>query len=169
MRRWRDGGPAPGRVGDGEAQRKRAFASAVRSLARQPRTASEIEGFLGQREYAGEVIEATLARLRELGYLDEAAVADGIVRDAERRNLGSRRVARTLARRGVPAEFASGALRDSGEGDLDRARALLARRYPEGLGDDPRLREKALRLLVGRGFPPGIARQAIGRDVDIDA
>lgn len=161
-------GPPAGTVGDRKAQEKRAFASSVRSLARRPRTAAEIETFLLRREYSPEVIEHTLTRLREQRYLDEAAVADVIVREAERRNLGSRRVAQKMSRRGVPGEVAGEAIRESGEGDLGRARALLARRYPEGLGRDPQLLEKAVRLLVRRGFPYGIARQAIGLDVDLD-
>ena len=166
-RKKRDG-PAVGTLGDERTQRKRAFASAVRSLARRPRTAAEIESFLARREYTPEVIDHTLGRLREQHYLDEAAVADVIVREAERRNLGSRRVGQTMSRRGVPAEVASSALERSSEGDLERARALLLRRYPDGLAGDPKLFEKAVRLLVRRGFPYGIARQAIGLDVELD-
>ena len=116
----------------------------------------------------GALIEATVQRLFEQRYLDEAAVADVIVREAERRHLGSRRVAQTMTRRGVPGEVAGEAVRESGEGDLERARALLSRRYPTGLERDPRALEKAVRLLVRRGFPYGIARQAIGLDVDLD-
>jgi len=164
----RHDGPAAGMLGDRKTQEKRAFASSVRSIARRPRTAVEIESLLARREYSAEVIEHTLARLREQRYLDEAAVADVIVREAERRNLGSRRVARTMSRRGVPGDLAREALRASGEGDLARARIVLGRRYPEGLGGDARLQEKALRFLVGRGFPYGIARRAIGLDVDVD-
>lgn len=161
-------GPGVGTLGDRRAQEKRAFASSVRSLARRPRTAAEIRTFLERREYSSEVIEATVQRLFEQRYLDEAAVADVIVREAERRHLGSRRVAQTMTRRGVPGEVAGEAVRESGEGDLERARALLSRRYPTGLERDPRALEKAVRLLVRRGFPYGIARQAIGLDVDLD-
>ena len=97
-------GPAVGTIGDRKAQEKRAFASSVRSLARRPRTGAEIETFLLRREYSSEVIEHTIGRLREQRYLDEAAVADVIVREAERRNLGSRRVAQKMSTRGVPSD-----------------------------------------------------------------
>lgn len=161
-------GPAVGTIGDRKAQEKRAFASSVRSLARRPRTAAEIQTFLLRREYSSEVIEYTIHRLREQRYLDEAAVADVIVREAERRNLGSRRVAQKMSTRGVPSDVAAPAVEESGEGDLQRARALLERRYPDGVEGDLKVREKAVRLLVRRGFPYGIARQAIGMDVDVD-
>lgn len=152
---------------DPERARRKAFATAVRSLARRPRTVVELTQLLERREYDAEVVEATLERLRELGYLDEEAVAGAVVRDAARRNLGSLRVARTLARRGVPSEIAGAAVRESGEEDLERARRLVARRWAE-LGRDTRLREKALRFLVGRGFPMGVARKAVGRDFDTE-
>ena len=58
-------------------------------------------------------------------------------------------------------------MRESGEEDLERARRLVARRWAE-LGRDTRLREKALRFLVGRGFPMGVARKAVGRDFDTE-
>ncbi len=162
-------GPGVGTLGDRKTQEKRAFASSVRSLARRPRTATEIEAFLARREYSAEVIEHTLRRLREQRYLDEAAVADVIVREAERRNLGSRRVAQKMLHRGVPGDVAAAAVEQSGEGDLLRARDLLSRRYPSGFDGDPKLLEKAVRLLVRRGFPYAIARQVIGLDVDLDA
>ena len=152
---------------DPERARRKAFATAVRSLARRPRTVVELTQLLERREYDGEIVEATLERLRELGYLDEGAVADAVVRDAARRNLGSLRVARTLSRRGVPSEIATAAVRESGEEDLERARRLVARRWAE-LGRDSKLREKALRFLVGRGFPLSVARKAVGRDFDTE-
>ena len=167
MARRTSSGPAVGTLGDRAQQCKRAFASAVRSLARRPRTKAEIEAFLSQREYPGDVIAQTVERLQELAYLDEAAVADVIVREAERRNLGSRKVAQTLSRRGVPGELAEAARRQTEQGDLARARALLSHRYPQGVEDGPRPREQAVRLLVRRGFPYAIARQAIGMDIDV--
>ena len=158
-----------GTLGDPETQRKRAFASAVRSLTRRPRTRVEIEDFLAKREYSREVVAQTIERLVELNYLDDAAVADVVVREAERRNLGSRRVAQKLSQRGVPSGLREPAVASSADGDLERARALLEKRYPEGLHEGPRVREKALRLLVGRGFPYPIARQAVGLDRQVDA
>src|SRR5262245_21872154 len=81
---------------------QRAFVLALRALGRRPRTAVELATFLERRWVAEAVVEDTLRRLRDLGYLDEAAVAEAAVREAERRHLGSRRVAQGLARRGTP-------------------------------------------------------------------
>lgn len=124
--------------------------------------------WLLDREHEPEVAAATVERIRELGYLDDVEVAASVARDAERRRLGSQRAARTLAQRGIAREDADGALDQLREGDLQRARALLERRYPDGMPDDPRERQRALRRLVTRGYPYGIARKAIGLDRDVD-
>ena len=114
------------------------------------------------------MVAATIERIRDLGYLDDVEVAASVARDAERRRLGSQRAARTLQQRGIAPEDADGALEPLREGDLERARALLERRYPDGMPDDPRERQRALRRLVTRGYPYGIARKAIGLDRDVD-
>ena len=108
------------------------------------------------------------ARLAELGYLDDALVADAVARGAERKHQGSRRIALTLGRRGVARDVVERTARASGAGDLARARAFLARRFPGGLGASRLDRQRATRLLHARGFPGDIVRQALGIDVDID-
>jgi regulatory protein len=141
---------------------KRAFQLAVRSLARRPRTAAEVETLLRERAFAPDVVAVTLARLRERAYLDDAAVVDAVVRDGERRHLGSARIVQTLVRRGVPDALVDGARSESAGGDLERARRLVARRYRLGVGDDPRRLAQATRLLRSRGYAGAIVRAVLG-------
>jgi regulatory protein len=136
-------------------------------LARQPRSRAELERALVRRGHAADAVAAAIARLDEGGCLDDALVADAVARGAERKKLGSRRVALTLRRRGVAPEVVEQAARASGQGDLERARALLARRFPQGVGASARERERAARLLAARGFPADVVRQALGIDVDV--
>lgn len=136
-------------------------------LARQPRSRAELDAALRRRGYGEDVVAATLAHLEERGYLDDALVADAVARGAERKHFGSRRVALTLRRRGVAREIVEQAARASGETDLERARALLARRFPQGVGGSPRERQRAARLLLARGFPGDVVREALGIDVDV--
>jgi len=139
-----------------------------RALARGPRSRSEITASLARRGYGEETIAAVVARLTELGYLDDALVADAVARGAERRHQGSRRVALTLSRRGVARDVVEQAARTSGEGDLERARAFLARRFVDGIGSDRLERQRATRLLHARGFPGDVVRKALGIDFDVD-
>lgn len=151
-----------------EVQRDRALGAALRALARQPRSRSEIEAALARRGHDAPTIAGVVARLLELGYLDDALVADAVARGAERKHLGSRRVARMLGRRGVAREVVESTARASGAGDLERARAFVARRFPGGVGRERAERQRATRLLFARGFPGDVIRQALGIDVDVE-
>jgi regulatory protein len=137
-------------------------------LARQPRSRAEIERGLRRRGHDEDATAAAVARLVEGGYLDDALVADAVARGAARRHQGSRRVALTLRRRGVARDVADEAARASRAGDLERARALLARRFPQGVGGAAAERHRAARLLAARGFPGDVVREALGVDVDVD-
>ncbi len=160
---------APARVaaaGDQASHEKRAWATALRALARRPRSAIEIERLLLVKFEDAALVARTLDRLAEARLLDDAAVADAVLRDAARRGLGSRRVGRVLARRGVApaAEFGH----EVAVHDREAAAALLARRFPDGPPRDPRGRARALRLLAARGFPGGLARRLLGVDRAVD-
>jgi len=148
-----------------EVQRERALGAALRALARQPRSRSEIEAALARRGHDPETIAGVVARLVELRYLDDAMVADAVARGAERKHLGSRRVALALGRRGVARDLVEETARASRDGDLERARAFLARRFPGGLVRERAERLRATRLLHARGFPGDVVRAALGIDV----
>ncbi len=150
-----------------EAARERALGQAFRALARGPRSRSEIETALARRGYEAATIASVLARLAELNYLDDGLVADAVARGAERKQLGSRRVALTLGRRGVARDVVERTARSSGAGDLERARAFLARRFPSGLPRERAERQRAMRLLAARGFPGDVVRKAMGIDFDV--
>ena len=151
-----------------EAARERALACAFRALARGPRTRAEITATLARRGHGAEATAATLARLDELGYLDDALVAGAVARGAERKHLGSRRVALTLGRRGVARDVVQDTARESGATDLERARAFLVRRFPGGVPADRPARQKIMRQLAARGFPGDVVRKALGIDFDVD-
>jgi regulatory protein len=146
---------------------KRALASATRALARRPRSRVELTALLRRRGYAEPAIVAALERLEAQGLLDDAAVAGAVGRQAAARRLGSRRVKRILAQRGVRGGVAHAAEAESRAADLERARALLERRFPGGVGRAPADRARAARLLAARGFPGGVVRQALGIDVEL--
>ncbi|MBM4265929.1 MAG: regulatory protein RecX [Deltaproteobacteria bacterium] len=141
---------------------KRGLQLAMRALARRPRTTTEIEALLRERALPGEVVAATLERLRERAYLDDGAVVEAVVRDGERRHIGSVRIAQVLARRGLSDALVERARAESAEGDLERARRLVARRFRLGFGEDSRRLARAARLLRSRGYPGAVVRAILG-------
>ncbi len=100
-------------------------------------------------------------RLRAERLLNDSEVAGAVMRLAERRGLGSRRVVQQLKRRGIGEDDAVDAIGDARIGDLERALALMGRRYPEGVADDRRLQARVARFLLGRGFPTDVAFAAL--------
>jgi regulatory protein len=86
-----------------------ALDSALRLLARRAHSRAELRLKLARRGYEPDAVQAALTRLAELGYLDDAAFARGLVR----RRGGGRgplALAAELAAKGVRREEAQAAL-----------------------------------------------------------
>ena len=110
---------------------------------------------------AGEIDEA-IRELIELGSLDDARYARVFAED--RRNLedwGSERIERVLRERGVERSLIAEAVGETAEvGESERALALLWRRFPEP-SDGPRERERALGVLIRKGYDSELAYDAV--------
>lgn len=83
---------------------------AVKALGRRMRTESELRRLMQSRVEPGEhgdaIVSAVVKRLREYGYLDDAAYAETYARlRQENEKLGARRVRQALGQRGVASEI----------------------------------------------------------------
>ncbi len=123
------------------------MAYALSLLARRAYTEAELRRKLGQRFPEG--AEEAIARLKALGYLDDRALAEALV--ASRRRYGPLKLKALLERRGVGEEVIQEVLAEAP--GVEEALALL-RRYPKGD------KAKAIRFLLNRGFPLGVALEA---------
>jgi regulatory protein len=148
---------------------------AIRFLAARPRTRWELERRLRRGGAEVEVVEATLDRLAELGYVDDAAFARwwGEQRDRHAPR-GHRLIEAELRRSGVPRE-AIEAFRDQHASperapedealpgtEAERAREALARHLRgRSLPGDPKARQRIGMFLVRRGFDPDIVRATL--------
>jgi regulatory protein len=144
---------------------ERALALAYRYLNRRERTAAEVRAHLLGREIDDAGADAAVAELSEHGYLDDERFARLFVED--KRSLegwGSERIARALRARGIERELVDAALQDDGGGggDLERALALLERRFPAP-PRDRRERDRALGVLLRKGYDPELALDALAR------
>ncbi len=128
---------------------------------------------LARRRFGRAIIDATVAALRELRYLDDGALAR---RRAEelivRRGQGRLRVVYELTRRGVAVGVIEDALTAVMEGrrDAELARLALCRKFghdphdAHGALKDASARARAYRFLVGRGHPPEAVTEVLGDD-----
>jgi regulatory protein len=123
---------------------------------------AELRRHLERKRVEPATIEEVLAELERQGYLDDARYAARYAED--RRALdawGAERIERKLTAAGVPPELIAAALAaQDGEGELDAALALLRHRLPAPPQDD-RGRERALGLLVRRGYELELAYDAV--------
>ena len=141
--------------------RTSAFDGALRYLARRAHSRAELWRKLVRRGYAEDEVEDALARLVDLGYLDDAGFAGGHVRRRSAR-LGPLALSAELAARGVDREVARQAVDSlSREAQLSAALRLVARQAgrnrPAGYKE---LLDSAGAKLLRRGFSAAIAREA---------
>ena len=135
---------------------------AYRQLGRRDRTIAELRWYLRRRVSDHAAVEAAIRELREQGYLDDARYAQRFAED--RRTLdgwGTERIARRLSDAGVAPDIVDALLDDrDSEDELSAAVAILRRRLGSP-PDDDRSRERALGLLVRRGYELELAYDAV--------
>lgn len=110
--------------GASERPPRSAFDRAVRLLERRPHFRREVELKLARAGFAPEEIDAAVARLTELGHIDDAAHAKSYAASlALRKRYGAARIRQELARRGAaPAAIAAALEGGDRESELERAR-----------------------------------------------
>jgi regulatory protein len=138
-----------------------ALETAYRYLGHRDRTVAEMRSYLERKGAEPAAIDAAIAELQAQGYLDDARYAERFAED--RRTLdswGAERIEERLLKAGVDRELASAAARAGAENELDTAIALLRRRWPIPPADD-RERERALGLLIRRGYELELAYDAV--------
>jgi regulatory protein len=133
----------------------------LRFLARRDRTEAETARRLRAAAVDVALADRVVRMLREDGYLDDARYARRFAED--RRSLdgwGSRRIEQALLARGVDRELVAAAVRRAPGDELEAALAVLRRRMPGGAAD-PRERDRALGLLLRRGYDYELACDAV--------
>ena len=142
-----------------------ALGLAYRYLNRRERTSIEVRRHLEDKGIEAPLANEAVATLSENGYLDDSRFARLFVQDKrELERWGAERIRRGLHGRGVDPELAeaaiSDAVRDEGESELDRALALLRRRFPSP-PRQRRDRDRALGVLIRKGYDPELALDAL--------
>jgi regulatory protein len=149
---------------DPAAALQRARELAYRHLARRDRTVVEIERHLDARGLRPPEIREVLAELEEQGYLDDAGFAHRFAEDRRRLDgWGSQRIEQRLRALGIAREHVDAALRalESAASEVEAAAELLRRRYGAAPLEDPRALERALGVLVRKGFDLELAHDAV--------
>lgn len=151
--------------------------AALAYLARRPATATMMKRVLQRRalkkgvplDDVADDIQRVIARLVEVGLVDDASFAASRVDRLARGGRSSRAIAAHLAQRGVRSDVARAALatRDA-NADLDAALVLTRKRrigaFARTPATDPDARRKELGILARAGFDRSIAERALRID-----
>jgi regulatory protein len=109
-----------------------------------------------------------LAELCEQGYLDDASYAQRFAEDRRRLDAwGAERIERKLLSLGIDRELIAAAVgQQDHAGELEAALEILARRFPEP-PRTPRDRDRALGVLVRKGYDLELAHDALRRHAGV--
>src|ERR671916_2867522 len=156
--------PAGERRGDPAERLEHARAVAWRALNRRERTALELQGILAEKRVAPEEAAVVMAELLDGGFVDDAQYAHRFADDRRRLDAwGSERIARRLRELGVAPQHIAAAVGEQDRNDeLEAAVALLRRRVPV-VPATPRERDRALGILVRKGYGLELAHDALRR------
>ena len=139
-------------------ERPLAMTRALNLLGYRARSESEIRTRLARHDYAPQTVETVVARLHELGYIDDGEFARQRAREKARK-YGPRRVSADLMQSGVGREVAAEAVAEEFEGrsEIEDARSAVARRY-NGVGSEAEAR-RVYGFLARRGYSAGVCAE----------
>ncbi len=157
--------------------------AAARFLEARSRSVSEVRRRLTAAGYRADLVDGAIARLTELGMLDDEAFAQAWVESRDRaRPRGERAIREELRVKGIDGVVMDEVLGGRRTADTDstpdrEAAERLLTRNARALArvEDPRQRrQRAYALLARNGFDPETCREAaasfvVGLDVDPDA
>lgn len=139
---------------------ERAREIALRLLQHSPRSAAQLREGLVKREVDEQLADHLIERYREVGLIDDTALAAQVARTRHRERGQSRRaVSMELRRKGFEAADIEGALEQiDDESEREAARALAYKRW-QRLADLPcEIRSRRIVAMLGRkGYSPGLA------------
>jgi regulatory protein len=144
-------------------ERHLAVDGALRLLSMGPKSERDLRQRLRRRGLGRPAVDAAVGRMRELGYIDDAAFARSYVESRLAATPRSRRsLAFELGQKGVQRELSDAAL--AGISDDDAAYEAAQRRLRSFSGLDRKTFERRLgSFLASRGFGYGVARATVQR------
>lgn len=142
---------------------KEAFERGLAAIRRRERGTAELAAWLADRGFAQADIGSAIARLTEVGELDDRRFATRFAEDKrDLRGWGPERIREALSARGIAGELIDAALGADGYAEqLARAEGLLSRRGAPPASDAERAR--ALAFLTRRGYDLELSYEAIRR------
>jgi len=148
-----------------ESQRYRCKAMALDYLAICPRSAMEMERYLGKKKFDHDLIREIVTGITKAGYIDDADYAARYIDNKLRKKLvGKRLLARELQKRGISRQIINHALKEteSRHTDSDALYAIAGKKYA-AVKDKKNSIAKLSYFLHSRGFDAEMVNTVIER------
>lgn len=138
---------------------------AVAYLAYRPRTEAEVRRHLARKDASPEMVDAVVARLRDLHFLDDAAFASLWVENRQMfRTRGARLLNAELRQKGIEKDLAAQAVTDAVETEDEHAAAHRAAEKKAAtlpVTDFMTFSRRLGGFLLRRGFPPDLSYEVV--------
>ena len=134
-------------------------AQALAILARREHSRDELAKKLAPLTEDSAEIPELLDDFERRGWLSEARVVEQVMA-TRRRRFGSRRITQELREKGLSEDAVAGARESLKAGEVDAARAVWRRKFPNP-PVDARDKARQMRFLQGRGFSLDTIRKVI--------
>ena len=149
---------------------------AYRLLSMRPHSEKELEKKLREKGFPAVVIKEALEKLHDLKYLNDESFAIGWARDLAVNKLrGNRKIIASLREKGVAPQLIDGAIAAARlEISEEAAIAILVSKKAakkKSVTFDIKEKQRIFQSLMGRGFPPGLILNKLGKagEEEIDA
>jgi len=137
-------------------------------LSLRPHSEKELEKKLREKGFPAVVIKEALEKLHDLKYLNDESFAIGWARDLAVNKLrGNRKIIASLREKGVAAQFIDDAIASARlEISEEEAISVLVRKKAakkKPVAFDIKEKQRIFQSLMGRGFPPGLILNKLGK------
>ena len=141
---------------------------AYRLLALRPHSEKELEKKLREKGFPAVVIKETLEKLHDLKYLNDESFAVSWARNLAVNKLwGNRKIIANLQEKGIAAQLINDAIATARiEISEEEAIAVLVKKKAakkKTAAFDIKEKHKIFQSLAGRGFPPGLILNKLGK------
>ena len=145
-----------------------ALQKAYRLLSLRPHSEKELEKKLREKGFPAVVIKETLEKLHDLKYLNDASFAVSLARNLAVNKLwGNRKIALSLREKGIAADLIDLSIEQARQElpEEEAIEALIKKKAAKKKlsAFDVKEKQKIFQSLMGRGFPPGLILNKLGR------
>lgn len=138
---------------------------AYRLLAQRDYSEARLVEKLHSKGFSSQATTATVEALRERGHVNDTRLAVGLAEWFQNQGFGPRAIWVKLKQKGLT----EGAIEEALSGHVEQtdvgiARRLVQRRFSSSALQDSKMRARASRLLLRRGYSPSVVASVLGRD-----